>query len=125
PDLVPLFRFGGRHEELHLHLLELARAEDEVAGGYPVAEGLADLGDPEGRLLAGEAEHVLEVDEDALRGLRPQVDLRALAGDRADMGLEHEVELARRGEVAAALGALQLSAGVAARGFHRLAQMVL
>ena len=44
----------GRHEELHLHLLELARAEDEVAGGDLVAEGLADLGDAERRLLARE-----------------------------------------------------------------------
>jgi hypothetical protein len=41
------------------------------------------------------------------------------------VGLEHQVELARLGEVAAALGALQLSAGVAALGFDRLAQMVL
>ncbi len=30
PVLVPLRRLGGRHEELHLHLLELARAEEEV-----------------------------------------------------------------------------------------------
>ena len=116
---------AGRDEELHLHLLELAGAEDEVAGGDLVAEGLADLGDPEGRLLAGEAEHVLEVDEDALRGLRAQVDLRALARDRADVGLEHQVELARLGELAAALGAAQLRLRVAALGFDRLAQMVL
>ena len=69
PVLEPLLRFGGRHEELHLHLLELARAEDEVAGRDLVAEGLADLGDPERRLLARELQDVLEVDEDPLRGL--------------------------------------------------------
>ena len=40
----------GRDEELHLHLLELAGAEDEVARGDLVAERLADLGDPERRL---------------------------------------------------------------------------
>ena len=32
PALVPLGGVGRRHEELDLHLLELARAEDEVAG---------------------------------------------------------------------------------------------
>ena len=52
PVLVPLLRLLGRHEELHLHLLELERAEDEVAGRDLVAEGLADLRDPERRLLA-------------------------------------------------------------------------
>ena len=31
PVLVPLLGLGRRHEELHLHLLELERAEDEVA----------------------------------------------------------------------------------------------
>ena len=90
----------GRDEELHLHLLELAGAEDEVARGDLVAEGLADLGDPERGLAPRELEDVLEVDEDALRGLRPQVDLGALARHRPDVGLEHQVELARLGEVA-------------------------
>ena len=66
-----------RHEELDLHLLELARAEDEVARRDLVAERLADLRDPERRLLARELEHVLEVDEDALRGLGAQEDAAA------------------------------------------------
>ena len=91
---------GGRHEELHLHLLELARAEDEVAGRDLVAKALADLGDPERRLLAGELEVVLEVEEDALGGLGPQVDGRALLLDRPDGRLEHQVEVARLGQVA-------------------------
>ena len=39
-------------EVLHLHLLELAHPEDEVAGADLVAERLADLGDPERQLLA-------------------------------------------------------------------------
>ena len=47
-------RLGRRHEELHLHLLELARAEDEVARRDLVAKRLADLGDAERRLLARE-----------------------------------------------------------------------
>ena len=92
--------FGRRDEELHLHLLELARAEDEVSGRDLVAEGLADLRDPERRALARELEHVLEVDEDPLRGLRAQVRGRAGRLDRPDGRFEHEVEVARLGEVA-------------------------
>ena len=88
----------GRHEELHLHLLELARAEDEVAGRDLVAERLADLRDAERRLLARRRLHVGEVDEDALRGLRAQVRDRRVVLHRADEGLEHQVELARLGE---------------------------
>ena len=100
PLPVPLVGLGRRHEELHLHLLELAGAEDEVARGDLVAEGLADLGDAERRRLAGEVEHVLEVDEDALGGLRPQVGDRARVLHRADVGLEHQVELAGLGQLA-------------------------
>ena len=43
---------AGLDEELHLHLLELAHPEDEVAGADLVPEALADLGDPERHLLA-------------------------------------------------------------------------
>ena len=100
PVAVPLVRLGGRHEELHLHLLELERAEDEVPRRDLVAEGLADLRDPERGLAARELGDVLEVDEDALRGLRSQVDVDARLLDRADPRPEHEVELARLGEVA-------------------------
>ena len=77
PVAVPLLRLGGRDEELHLHLLELERAEDEVARRDLVAERLADLRDAERRLATRELRDVLEVDEDALRGLRPQVTLRS------------------------------------------------
>ncbi len=119
PVVEPTGGLGGRHEELHLHLLELAHAEDEVAGSDLVAEGLADLGDPERRLLPGELQDVLEVDEDALGGLGAQVGHGALVLHRAQVRLEHQVELARLGEVAAALGALELALGL------RLAQVVL
>ena len=83
PVLVPLRALGGRHEELELHLLELAGAEDEVAGRDLVAEALADLGDAERRLLAAGLQHVDEVDEHALRGLGAHVDLGAGALHRA------------------------------------------
>ena len=100
PIREPLVRFLRRDEELHLHLLELARAEEEVARRDLVAERLADLRDAERRLAARDLEDVLEVDEDALRRLRPQIGDRARVLERADLGLEHEVELARLGQVA-------------------------
>ena len=100
PVAVPLLRLGRRDEELHLHLLELERAEDEVAGRDLVPERLADLRDPERRLAARDLEHVLVVDEDPLGGLGSEVDLRPGLLDGADARLEHQVELARLGQVA-------------------------
>src|SRR5438876_756551 len=101
PVLEPRIVVTGPHEELELHLLELARAEEEVAGRDLVAEGLSNLCDAEGNLETRSLDHVPEVDEDALRRLRPEVGdvCRVLHG--ADEGLEHQVELARLGELAA------------------------
>src|SRR5664279_2549902 len=78
PKVKPPLGLLRGHEVLHLHLLELARAEDEVPRRDLVAKALADLRDPERRPLARELQVVLEVQEDALRGLRAQVDGRAL-----------------------------------------------
>src|SRR5260370_23730879 len=100
PVAVPRLRLVRRHEELHLHLLELAHAEEEVARRDLVAERLADLRDAKRRLPARELRHVLEVDEDALGRLRPQVRARRRIFHRADLCLEHEVELPRLGEIA-------------------------
>ena len=100
PELVPLLRLVGRDEELHLHLLELERAEDEVARRDLVAERLPHLGDAERRPPARVLQRLLEVEEDALRRLRAQIDRRAGLLHRADRGLEHQVEVARLGEVA-------------------------
>ncbi len=83
---------GGVHEELHLHLLEFARAEDEVPGGDLVAERLADLGDAERHLLPRRLLDVEEVHIDALRRLRPQVHHRRAVLHRPHERLEHEVE---------------------------------
>ena len=99
PHLERLGRRGvGPDEVLHLHLLELAHPEDEVARADLVAERLADLGDPERQLLARGLLDVLEVDVRALGGLGPQVDDRRVVLDRAHERLEHEVEPARRGQ---------------------------
>ena len=70
PILVPTLVGTRLDEEFHLHLLELARAEDEVTGRDLVAERLAYLPDSEGRLYPARTHHVREIDEDSLRGLR-------------------------------------------------------
>ena len=98
PVLVPVLVVAGLDEELHLHLLELAGPEDEVAGRDLVAEGLADLADAERDLLPRGLQHVAEVDEDALRGLRAQVGQPGLILHRAQVGTEEEVEHAGLGE---------------------------
>src|SRR6185436_14521269 len=110
----PLLGLVGRHEELHLHLLELERAEDEVPRRDLVAERLADLRDAERRLLARVLKGGLEVEEDALRGLGAEVDGRPGLLHGADLGLEHQVELARLGEVAVLVVPGELRGGVAA-----------
>src|SRR5438552_17321800 len=103
PTVVPDFVRGPAletvvrvHEELDLHLLELARAEDEVARRDLVAERLADLCDAEGQLASRRLQQVVEVDEDALRRLRPQVRDGGVLFHRPHERLEHQVELAWR-----------------------------
>ena len=94
------------HEKLHLHKLELAHAEDEVAWGDLVAEGAALLRDAEGHAYARGVQHVLEVDEHALGSFGPQVDGRGGVFDGSHVGLEHQVEQPRCAQGAAALGAV-------------------
>ena len=105
-ELAPVgepFEIGVRlAEELELHLLKLADAEDEVARRDLVAEALADLADAEGDLPARGALDVLEVDEDALRRLGAEIDLRRRVLGHALMGLEHQVKLADIGKIALA-----------------------
>ena len=115
PVLVPLLVGARLDEELHLHLLELAGPEDEVARRDLVAERLAGLGDAERRLLARRGHDVLEVDEDALRGLRSQVVQALLALHRAEVGLEQAAELARLGEGALGAAVRAVDLGQAAR----------
>ena len=99
----PILVGGGpigswRDKVFDLHLLELTGAEDEVARIDFVAESLTDLGDAEGQLHAACVDDVLEVDEDALGGLRTEIGggRRVLHG--ADVSLEHHVERAGRRE---------------------------
>ena len=93
PVLEPLELLARTNEELHLHLLKLAHAEDELAGDDLVAEGLPDLGNPEGHLHAAGLLHVKEVHEDPLCRLGTQVDLHRTLSRGAHLGGEHQVEL--------------------------------
>ena len=121
PVVEPLQVGAGLAEELQLHLLELTDAEDEVARGDLVAEGLADLADAEGQLAAGGALGVHKVGEDALGRLRPQIHgVLGILGDALER-LEHQVELADIGEVVlAAAGAGEVVLKILSVGRLRL-----
>ena len=99
PVSEPLKVGAGFAEELAFHLLKLADAEDEVARGDLIAEGLADLAYAEGQLFARGALDVCKVNENALSGLGTQITGGAGVLGNADGGLEHEVELADWGEI--------------------------
>ena len=95
PLLVEARRVLRPGEVLKLHLLELARAEDEVARSDLVAERLADLRDAERQAPAGGLLNVLEVHEDCLSGLRAKPGDRCRVLHGTDERLEHEVEATR------------------------------
>ena len=125
--MVPAGAVLRWHEELHLHLLELAGAENEITRGDLVAERFADLGDAERWPLACRPHHVGEVHEHALSGLRAQVHLGGRVGDGTGPGGEHEIELPGFGEytpvatgradirVREPVGAVACAAGAAVR----------
>src|SRR5215211_9133826 len=99
PVLVPGLVLAWFDEELHLHLFELAGAEDEVARCDLIPERLADLGYPERHLYPAGLEYVLEVNEDSLRRLGPQISQILRGFDGANVCLEHQVEGPDGGEV--------------------------
>ncbi|OEI70008.1 putative transcriptional regulator [Curtobacterium sp. ER1/6] len=131
PLLVVLPHRRRRHEVLDLHLFELARAEDEVAGRDLVAERLAHLADAERRLHATGGDDLREVDEDALRGLGAEEVQPLLRLDRAEVGLEHAGELPGLGPLAAGAAVRAGDLGHAALGrtallrLERLDEVVL
>ena len=84
---------------------------------------------PNGGFLRADGLHVLVVDEDALRGLGPQVVQALLALDRAEVGLHQAVEHPRlaEGALVAAVGAvevLQRRGRLAVLGLVRLLKVV-
>ena len=104
PVGIPVLGLLGPAEELDLHLLELARAESEVARVDLVAEALADLGDAEGKLDAAGIDDVLEVGEDSLGRFRAEVGDIRFVFQGADERLEHEVERSGLGQRAPFVG---------------------
>mmetsp|Transcript_13127 Transcript_13127/g.37407 ORF Transcript_13127/g.37407 Transcript_13127/m.37407 type:complete len:390 (-) Transcript_13127:301-1470(-) len=95
---LPHLLATGWDEVFHLHLLKLPRPKDEVAGRNLIPERLANLRNTKGDLGPGRAHYVLKVDEDALRRLRTKVRHTGLVRHGTNVGLEHEVEIARHGE---------------------------
>jgi len=70
--------------------------------GDLVAKRFAGLSHAERQLDALRIDHIGEIGEDALRGLGPQIDGVCGILDRPHEGLEHQVELARLSQLAAA-----------------------
>ena len=99
PGFEPAHFVARAHKELHLHLLEFAHAEDELARHDLVAEGLTDLRDTEGHLHAARLLDVQEVDKNALGGLGTQINGPHAAVHVAQLRAEHQVELAHLGPV--------------------------
>ena len=86
PVCEPLHLGAGTHEELHLHLLELAHTEDKLTGHYLVAEGFAYLRDTEGDAHTACFLYVEIVDEDALSRFGAQIYFHRAVGGRAHLG---------------------------------------
>ena len=104
PVGVPILGLLGPAEILDLHLLELARTEREVARVDLVAKTLADLRDAERELDPPGVDDVLEIGENPLGRLGPQIRDIRLAFQGADKRLEHQVERAGLGQCAAVVG---------------------
>ena len=102
PFLEPFQLGSGLDEELHFHLLELPHAEDELAGHNLIAEGLANLGDTEGNLHAAGLLDVQIVHENALGGLRTQINGIGALGRGTHGSGEHQVKLTHFRPVAGA-----------------------
>lgn len=99
PVLVSFGPIDVRGDEVFdLHLLEFAGAEDEVARGDLVAEGLTDLGDAERNLYAAGVDDVFVVGEDALGSFWAKVGGGGVVRKGADLGFKHEVEVAGSGQ---------------------------
>ena len=104
PVIKP-FQIGSRlTEELQLHLLKFANTEDEVARSDLVTEALAHLADAEGQLFPGSTGDVGEVHEDALCGLRTEIDgILRIFGNSLEC-FEHQIELTDISEVVLSAG---------------------
>src|SRR5690242_13749950 len=103
PFINELEVFGvGLDEILHLHLLKLARAQNEIARRDLVPERFTDLRNSKRQLAPHRSLHAEKVDKDSLRSFRAQIRERGwivLFRVRAEKRAKHHVEIARLGEV--------------------------
>src|SRR3989338_3703254 len=103
PHLKGTFPLGWTYEIFDLHLLELARAEQEIARRYFVAERLPYLCDSERQLRVERVDDILEVDENAASRLGAQIRNGRIVLACTYLRLEHHIELAHRPEISAAV----------------------
>ena len=104
PEFIPLWCIVTVAEEFEFHLFKFPGTENEVPWGDFVAERFPDLGDAERHSNPRSVAHIFEVQEDALGGFGSKIGRRVLVLQCADVGLEHEVELARLGQGARFFG---------------------
>ena len=102
PCVEPFELLARTHEELHLHLFELAHAENELTCHNLVAECFSDLRYAKRNAHASCLLHVEIVYEYALGRLRTEIYLHCSVGSGTHLGLEHQVELAHVSPVACA-----------------------
>src|SRR6266404_2630685 len=112
PFLMCLFVLARSHKVFHLHLLELARAENEITGRDFVAKRFADLRDAEREFAPAGVQDVEKIYEDALRGFGTKIDecFGIVFCRGTDVRTKHQVEGTHAGPIRlAAVGALRLS----------------
>ncbi len=86
PVVFLLWRFD---EVLNFHLLEFSRAVNKITGSNFVPERLADLSDPERQLFSRGIENIFKIDENALRGFRPEINFISFIFSRAQRSFKH------------------------------------
>ena len=98
PEFVPRHAVLGGAEKFHLHLFELAGAENEIARRHLVTECFADLRDAERQPHARGVQHVFVFQKNALRRFGTQINFGVLVLKHADIGVEHQIKRARLGQ---------------------------
>src|SRR6266480_35897 len=101
PILEPFHPLLRPAKVFQLHLLELARTEGKIARVDFVAKRFADLRDAEWQFLSRNFQNIFELNEDGLRCLRTEVSDGAFICRSAHMRFEHQIKLARFGQVSA------------------------
>ncbi len=86
--------FTRPHKVFHLHLLKLARAENEIPGRHFVAKRLPNLRYTEREFAPAGGQHVEEINENALGRFRTQIDQgrQIVLGRGAHVCLKHQVK---------------------------------